>query len=156
MVQLGYSEKFEKGGEFMKHTVIYIAGIILAVINGYLAIKEIFINNTLSEKGIKNVVLILCIALSLYCSMMVVIYSNACISNLDIYNEGVRTGALTAKELAEINDTIKTLSKYNLKAIVKGYLGLIVSYLLLRNIKKEMIKNLNSPKKRWNWDKIDK
>lgn len=138
----------------MNPTVIYIAGIILAVINGYLAIKKIFIDNTLSEKGIKNVVLILCIALSLYCSIMVVIYSNACISNLDIYNEGVKSGALTIKELAEINDTIKTLSKYNLKAIVIGYLGLIFSYLLLKNIKKEMIKNLNSPKKRWSWDKI--
>ncbi len=121
----------------------------------YLAIKKIFIDNTLSEKGIKNVVLILCIALSLYCSIMVVIYSNACITNLDIYNEGVKSGALTVKELAEINDTIKMLNKYNLKAIVIGYLGLISSHLLLRNIKKEIIKNLNSPKKRWNWNKID-
>lgn len=139
----------------MNPTVVYIAGIILAVINGYLAIKKIFIDNTLSEKGIKNVILILCIALSLYCSIMVVIYSNACINNLDIYNEGVKSGALTVKELAEINDTIKMLNKYNLKAIVIGYLGLISSHLLLRNIKKEILKNLNSPKKRWNWDKID-
>ncbi|WP_291578832.1 hypothetical protein [Clostridium sp. UBA6640] len=139
----------------MNPAVIYIAGIILAVINGYLAIKKIFIDSTLSEKGIKNVVLILCIALSLYCSIMVVIYSNACISNLDIYNEGVKTGTLAVEKLEEIDDTIKMLNKYNIEAIMIGYLGLIFSYLLLRNIKKEIIKKLNSPKKKWNWDEID-
>lgn len=139
----------------MNFRIMSMAGIVLAIINTYWAIKKILIDNILSERGVKNIVLILCIAASLYCSIIIILYSNSCISQLNIYNEGINSRTLTSKELMEISNTIKSLKRYNLKAIIIGYLGLLSSHLLLNNIKKEIIKNLNSHKERWQWHKIE-
>lgn len=145
---------FQKGGGVMQPRIIYIAGIILAVINAYLALKKILIDSTLSEKGLKNVILILCITLSLYCSLIAIFYSNSWIEQLHLYNEGVKSRTLTTRELTEIINTIKSLKYYSLRSIIIGYLGLTSSYLLLKNIKKEITKNLNISKSRWQWDKL--
>ena len=71
-----------------------------------------------------------------------------------MYNEGVKSRTLTTRELTEITNTIKSLKYYSLRSIIIGYLGLTSSYLLLKNIKKEITKNLNISKSRWQWDKL--
>lgn len=130
-------------------TFITILGVILFVFLVYLLIKDCLVKLKLSENGFKNALYVIIILVGIFFSFSMYLNSNE-VSELKVYYEAsVLNKSLDEKELDEVQKRIiqctENSKKYSLYALID--LGIIL--VVRNNIKKERIRLLKEPKKRW-------
>ncbi|MCB2314096.1 hypothetical protein LGL55_23895 [Clostridium tagluense] len=137
----------------LKFTIIIILGIILAVISAIFVIKNFLVDYKGSESGFKNVCNILLMVVSLVCSLISVWESF-----------GVKEILLTLKNQSGMSEEMIQMLKKTaieqtsgvIKALILGYVCFISAYLVFKTIQKETQLEFDKPKRKWDWNKIDK
>ncbi|MGV8983436.1 hypothetical protein [Clostridium sp.] len=137
----------------LKVTIIIILGIALSIISAIFVIKNFLVNYKGSESGFKNVGDILLITISLFCSL-ISIWEGFSLRELLI-----RLGNpsnLSEEMILLLKKTVVEQSKDVTMAIAVGYFCFILAYLIFKNIEKEIQRELDKPKRKWDWSKINK
>lgn len=124
-------------------TGIIIVNILLAVICTIFMVKNFLISNNLSDKGLKNIALAALGVIALFCALNGVWQGNIVNQYIDqaqIYKN------MDGNQIAEM---IEAGKRSILKSTIIGYLSLIISFIVYRNIKKEIEKKLEKHKDKW-------
>lgn len=137
----------------LKFTIIIILGIILAVMSTTFVIKNFLVSYKGSESGFKNVGDILLIVISLFCSLISVWGS---FSLREIILRLENPSNLSEEMIQVLRKTVVEQSKDVTIAIVVGYLCFALAYLVYKTIEKEIQREIDKPKRKWDWNKIDK
>lgn len=140
----------------LKFTIIIILGIILAIISAIFVIKNFLVSYKGSESGFKNVVDILLIVVSL-CSSLISVWGGFSLRELllRLQNPSDLSNVSEAK-IQLLKQTIVEQSREVTIAIIVGYLCFVLAYLIFKTIEKEIQREVDKPKRKWDWNKIDK
>ncbi|MHB1394305.1 MAG: hypothetical protein ACYCYE_14780 [Clostridia bacterium] len=134
-------------------TVIYILGIAIIAYGWVFVIKNFLVNYRASDNGFKNVAVMLL-------TVMAVIFAFGaaadawCIEGL--VDELQHSGS-TNIEYRQLQE--RSISNYKRESVIytiSGFAMFIAAQLIYRNVKQEILRNLNRPKERWDWSKIRK
>lgn len=137
----------------LKFTIIIILGIILAVVSAIFLIKNFLVDYKGGDNGFKIVGEILLIVVSLLCSLVSVWEGFGIVQVLSTLK--TPTGLLE-EEIRLLNHTVAEYTKDVNTAIIVGYVCFILAYLIFRSIQKDIRREIDKPKRRWDWNKIDK
>lgn len=136
-----------------KFTIIIILGVILAVVSGIFVVKNFLVNYKASESGFKNLSNVLLIVVSLICSLISVWES---FSIKDILIKLENLSGLSEEMIHLLKNTVAEQTKDVTTSIIVGYVCFILAYLLFKAIEKEIQLELDKPKRKWDWSKINK
>lgn len=136
-----------------KFTIIIILGIILAIISGIFVVKNFLVNYKGSESGFKNVSNILLIVVSLICSL-VSVWEGFSVKEILLRLEN--PSGMSEEMIQMLKKTATEQTKDVIVAIIVGYLCFLLAYLVFKSIEKEIKRELDRPKRKWDWSKIDK
>ena len=124
-------------------TGIIILNILLAVICTIFMVKNFLISNNLSDKGFKNIALAALVVVALFCALNGVWQGN-------IVNQYIDQAKLYKNmDGNQITEMIEAGKRSILKSTIVGYISLIISFIVYRNIKKEIEKKLEEHKDKW-------
>ena len=137
----------------LKFTIIIILGIILAVGSAIFVIKNFLVDYKGSDNGFKNVGNILLIVVSLLCSLISVWEGFGIVQ---ILTRLETPSSMTVEMVQMLEKTVLEYSKEVTTAIIVGYVCFALAYLIFRSIQKEIQREIDRPKRRWDWDKVDK
>ncbi|MGH4123946.1 MAG: hypothetical protein ACREV6_13550 [Clostridium sp.] len=137
----------------LKFTIISILGIILAVMSAIFVIKNFLVSYKGSESGFKNVCDILLIVVSIFCSLICV-WEGSSLREILLRLEN--PSSMSEEMLQMLKKTVVEQSKDVTIAIIVGYLCFILAYLIFKTIEKEIQREIDKPKRKWDWNKIDK
>jgi len=137
----------------LKITIIIILGIVLSIISAIFVIKNFLVNYKGSDSGIKNVGDILLIIVSLFCSLISVWGGFSLRESLII----LENPAGLSKEMnILLKKTVVEQSNELTMTIAVGYICFILAYLIFKTIEKEIQREFDKPKRKWDWSKINK
>lgn len=137
----------------LKFTIIIILGIILAILSTIFVIKNFLVGYKGSDNGFKNVGNIILIVISLICSLISVWEG---LGIVQVLNRLKTPSAMTEEAVEMLNKTLVEYSKDVNTAIIVGYVCFMLAYLIFKSIQKEIQQEIDKPRRRWNWNKIDK
>jgi TRAP-type C4-dicarboxylate transport system permease small subunit len=139
------------GGCMLKFTIIIILGIILAVISTKFVVKNFLVNYKGSESGFKNVCDILLIVVALFCSLISVWGSFHAREMLITLQD---TSGLSEEMIIILKKTLVEQTPGIIKTIILGYVCFTLSYFIFKTIENEIQRDIDKPKRKWDWDKI--
>jgi hypothetical protein len=137
----------------LKFTIIIILGIILAVISAIFVVRNFLVNYKGSESGFKNVADILLIVVSLICSLISV-WEGFGVKEILLRLENP-TG-ISQEMIQVLKKTATEQTKDVIRAIIVGYVCFTLAFIVFKTIEKEIQRELDRPKRKWDWSKIDK
>ena len=135
-----------------KFTTIIILGLILAVISVIFVFKNFLVNYKGSDNGFKNVADILLIVVSLFCSLIAV-WGSFSLKEMLIRLEN--PSGLSEEMIQMFKKTVVEQTPGIIITIILGYVCFILAYLLFKTIKKEIQREIDKPKRKWDWNKIN-
>ncbi|MCB2291071.1 hypothetical protein LGK97_15150 [Clostridium sp. CS001] len=136
-----------------KFTIIIILGIILAVGSVIFVIKNFLVDYKGSDNGFKNVGDILLIVISLLCSLISVWEGFGIVQ---ILTRLETPSGMTEQMIEMLEKTVLEYSKDVNTAIIVGYVCFVFAYLIFMSIQKEIQREIDRPKRRWDWNKLNK
>jgi amino acid transporter len=136
-----------------KFTIIIILGIILAISSAIFVTKNFLVDYKGSESGFKNVSNILLIVVALICSLISVWEG---FGVREILTKLENTASLSEEMIVMLQKTATEYSTDVTAAIIVGYICFILAYLVFKNIQKEIQREFDKPKRKWDWNKIEK
>jgi hypothetical protein len=137
----------------LKFTIIIILGIILAIVSSIFVIKNFLVDYKGGDNGFKIVSDILLIVVALICSLISV-WEGFGVKEILIQLEN--PSGLSKEMIDTLNITAVDYANDVTTAIIVGYVCFILAYLIFRTIQKEIQRELDRPKRTWDWNKIDK
>lgn len=137
----------------LKFTIIIILGIILAIGSAIFIIKNFLVDYKVGDNGVKTVSDILLIVIALICSLISV-WEGFGVKEILIQLEN--PSGLSEEMIDMLNTTAVGYTNDVTTAIIVGYVCFILAYLIFRNIQKEIQRDVDRPKRRWDWNRIDK
>ena len=140
----------------LQFTIIIILGMILAVISAIFVIKNFLVSYKGSESGFKNVCDILLIVVSLI-SSLISVWGGFSLIELSIRLQNPSDLSNLSEELIQLlKKTIVDQSREVTIAIIVGYFCFTLAYLIFKSIEKEIQREIDKPKRKWDWNKISK
>lgn len=136
-----------------KFTIIIILGIILAISSAIFVTKNFLVDYKGSESGFKNVCDILLIVVALICSLISVWEG---FGVREILTKLENTAGLSEEMIVMLQKTATEYSTDVTAAIIVGYICFILAYLVFKNIQREIQREFDKPKRKWDWNKIEK
>lgn len=147
---------FKRGASMLKFTIIIILGIMLAVISAIFVIKNFLVSYKGSENGFKNVCDILLIVVSLL-SSLISVWGGFSLRELFLRLQNPSDLSNLSEEMIQLlKKTLAEQSKEVTITIIVGYLCFTLAYLIFKTIEKEIQREVDKPKRKWDWSKIDK
>jgi amino acid transporter len=137
----------------LKFTIIIILGIILAIVSAIFVTKNFLVDYKGGDNGFKIVSDILLIVVALICSLISVWEG---FGVKEILNQLKNPSDLSEEMIDMLNRTAVDYTNDVTTSIIVGYVCFILAYLLFRTIQKEIQREVDKPKRRWDWNKIDK
>lgn len=144
---------FKRGVSMLKFTIIIVLGIILTVLSAIFVIKNFLVDYKGSESGFKNVCDILLVVVSLFCSL-VSIWGSFNLREILLRLEN--PSGMSEQMIQMFKKTVVEQTLGIIITIVVGYVCYILAYLIFKTIEKEIQQELDKPKKKWDWSKIQK
>lgn len=140
----------------LKFTIIIILGMILAVISAIFVIKNFLVSYKGSESGFKNVCDILLILVSLF-SSLISVWGGFSLRELLIRLQNPSDLSNLSEEMIQLlKKTIVDQSREVTIAIIVGYVCFTLAYLIFKTIEKEIQREIDKPKRKWDLNKINK
>ncbi|MBU3144242.1 hypothetical protein [Clostridium sp. CF012] len=140
----------------LKFTIIIILGIILAIISAIFVIKNFLVSYKGSESGFKNVCDILLIVVSLF-SSLISVWGGFSLRELSLRLQNPSDLSNLSEVMIQVlKKTLVQQSREVTIAIILGYSCFILAYLIFKTIEKEIQREIDRPKRKWDWNKIDK
>ena len=147
---------FKRGVSMLKLTIIIILGIILAIISAIFVIKNFLVSYKGSESGFKNVCDILLIVVSLF-SSLISVWGGFSLRELSLRLQNPSDLSNLSEVMIQVlKKTLVQQSREVTIAIIVGYSCFILAYLIFKTIEKEIQREIDRPKRKWDWNKIDK
>jgi membrane-anchored glycerophosphoryl diester phosphodiesterase (GDPDase) len=137
----------------LKFTIIIILGIILAIVSCIFVIKNFLVDYKGGDNGFKIVGQLLLIVVSLVCSLVSVWEGFGIVQLLSTLKTPI---GLSENDINQLNQVLAEYTKDVNTSIIVGYVCFILAYLIFRSVQKEIQREIDRPKSRWDWNKIDK
>lgn len=137
----------------LKFTIIIVLGMILTVLSAIFVIKNFLVDYKGSESGFKNVCDILLVVVSLFSSLTSIWES---FSLREILLRLENTSGMSEEMIQMLKKTVVEQTPGIIITIVVGYVCYILAYLIFKTIEKEIQQELDKPKRKWDWSKIQK
>ena len=144
---------FKRGVPMLKFAIIISLGMILAVMSAIFVVKNFLVDYKGSESGFKNVSDILLIVVSLYCSLISIWGS---FSLREILRSLENPAGMSEQMIQMLNNTVTQQTRQIIITIILGYFCFILADLIFKTIEKEIQRELDKPKRKWDWTKINK
>jgi hypothetical protein len=137
----------------LKFTIIIILGVSLAIVSAIFVIKNFLVDYKGGDNGFKIVCDILLIVVALICSLISV-WEGFGVKEILIQLEN--PAGLSKEMIDMLNITAVDYANDVTTAIIVGYVCFIFACLIFGTIQKEIQREVDRPKRTWDWNKIDK
>ncbi|WP_102399680.1 hypothetical protein [Haloimpatiens massiliensis] len=133
-------------------TFIIVLNVILAIICATFIFKKFVFQFKGSDNGFKNMVYIGFLIVALICTLNGVWQGSATKGQMDYLKI---TKEIPVEERIIIESHIEFGKNSIIISTLVGFVSLVVSYGVFKNIQKEIKNNIGKPKKKWRWDEIN-
>ena len=132
-------------------TVIYFMSIVLLAFGGTFIIRNFLVDYKLSDNGFKNVAVLLLMVFA----VVIALAASGDAWSVEVLMDELQYSKNINVEIRQLMErNIENYRRESIMCIILGYTMFIASYFIYKNIKQELLRNLNRPKENWDWSKI--